>query len=100
MGGGDPVLVTADVADPRPYPAVNTTALETLADRLAALGVTRIEGDVIGDGSRYDDELRVPTWDDTIGSGVGGPYDALLVNDGLIDGDDPVVVVSTIETAR
>jgi D-alanyl-D-alanine carboxypeptidase/D-alanyl-D-alanine-endopeptidase (penicillin-binding protein 4) len=84
VGGGDPVLRTADVPDPQRYPSFNTTALEPLADQLVALGVTTIDGDVVGDGSRYDDEFRVPSWGDDITSAEAGPYDALLVNDGLI----------------
>ncbi len=66
------------------YPAFNTTALETLADQLVALGITTIDGDVVGDGSRYDDEFRVDAWGDDITSLDAGPYDALLVNDGII----------------
>jgi D-alanyl-D-alanine carboxypeptidase/D-alanyl-D-alanine-endopeptidase (penicillin-binding protein 4) len=84
VGGGDPVLRTADVPDPLPHPAVNTTALEPLADQLVELGITVINGDVVGDGSRYDDEFRVDSWGPTIGNTDAGPYDALLVNDGLI----------------
>jgi len=84
VGGGDPVLRTADVPDPQRYPAFNTTALEELSDQVVALGVTTIDGDLVGDGSRYDDEFRVPSWGDDITSAEAGPYDALLVNDGLI----------------
>jgi D-alanyl-D-alanine carboxypeptidase/D-alanyl-D-alanine-endopeptidase (penicillin-binding protein 4) len=84
VGGGDPVLRTDAVPDPLRYPAFNTTSLDGLADQLVTLGITRILGDVIGDGSRYDDEFRVPSWGDEITSVDAGPYDALLVNDGLI----------------
>jgi D-alanyl-D-alanine carboxypeptidase/D-alanyl-D-alanine-endopeptidase (penicillin-binding protein 4) len=84
VGGGDPVLRTAGVPDPQTHPAFNTTALESLADQVVAMGITTIEGDVVGDGSRYDDEFRVPTWGEGITSAEAGPYDALLVNDGLI----------------
>jgi D-alanyl-D-alanine carboxypeptidase/D-alanyl-D-alanine-endopeptidase (penicillin-binding protein 4) len=84
VGGGDPVLRTADVPDPLTYPSFNTTALEPLADQLVALGITMIDGDIVGDGSRYDDEFRVAAWGDDIDSSEAGPYDALLVNDGLV----------------
>ena len=84
VGGGDPVLRTADVPDPLRYPSFNTTALEPLADQIVALGITTIDGDIVGDGSRYDDEFRVAAWGDDIDSSEAGPYDALLVNDGLI----------------
>jgi D-alanyl-D-alanine carboxypeptidase/D-alanyl-D-alanine-endopeptidase (penicillin-binding protein 4) len=88
VGGGDPVLRTADVPDPLRYPAFNTTSLEALADRLLTLGITTIDGDIVGDGSRYDDEFRAPSWGDEITNLDGGPYDALLVNDGLIASGD------------
>ncbi len=87
VGGGDPVLRTADVPDPLRYPAFNTTALEPLADQLVALGVTTIQGDVVGDGSRYDDEFRAPDWGDEISVPDASPYDALMVNDGLVNGN-------------
>ena len=85
IGGGDPVLRTADVPDPLRYPAFNTTSLEALADQLVTLGITTIDGDIVGDGSRYDDEFRAPSWGDEITNVDGGPYDALLVNDGLVE---------------
>ena len=84
VGGGDPVLWTDGVTDPLRYPAFNTTSLDDLADRLVQLGITTIGGDVVGDGSRYDDEFRAPSWGDDITNVDAGPYDALLVNDGLI----------------
>lgn len=87
VGGGDPVLRTADVVDPQMYPAFNTTSLEALADQLVTLGIAEIQGNVVGDGSRYDDEFRAPSWGDEITSFDAGPYDALLVNDGLIEGE-------------
>lgn len=85
IGGGDPVLTTQGATDPLRYPAFNTTSLDALADQLVGLGITSIQGDVVGDGSRYDDEFRVPSWGDEITNLDGGPYDALLVDDGLIE---------------
>jgi D-alanyl-D-alanine carboxypeptidase/D-alanyl-D-alanine-endopeptidase (penicillin-binding protein 4) len=38
----------------------NTTSFDTLADGLVAAGVTRIDGRVLGDGTRYDDEFFAP----------------------------------------
>ena len=87
-GGGDPVLVSADFVDPARYPAFNTTQLDELADQLVTVGITRIEGDIVGDASRYDDEFRVPSWGDGITNADAGPYDALLVNDGRLDNGD------------
>ena len=84
VGGGDPLLRTADVPDPLRYPSFNTTALEPLADQLVAFGVTSIQGDLVGDGARYDDEFKAPGWGTDITSVDAGPIDALIVNDGLI----------------
>lgn len=91
VGGGDPVLVTADNVDPLPYPAFNTTSLDSVADALLAAGVTEIVGDVVGDGSRYDDEFIVPSWgpEHVLGD-EAGPYDALMVNDGRTFADSTI----------
>lgn len=85
VGGGDPVLVSDGVIDPLRHPAFNTTRFDDLVDAVVAAGVTRIDGDVVGDGSRYDDEFRVPSWGAEITNLDGGPYDALLVDDGIIE---------------
>lgn len=85
VGGGDPLLVTAGFVDPKKYPGFNTTTLDGLVDQLVTVGVTSIEGDVVGDATRYDDEFEAATWGDDITNDDAGPYDALLVNDGLID---------------
>ncbi|HUF97987.1 MAG TPA: D-alanyl-D-alanine carboxypeptidase/D-alanyl-D-alanine-endopeptidase [Ilumatobacter sp.] len=84
VGGGDPLLVSGLVPDPQRYPAFNTTSVVALADQLVAQGVVRIDGELVGDGSRYDDEFRVPSWGDDITSAEAGPYDALLIDDGQI----------------
>jgi D-alanyl-D-alanine carboxypeptidase/D-alanyl-D-alanine-endopeptidase (penicillin-binding protein 4) len=88
VGGGDPLLATA------PYAAWARsagreaqepwTAYETLADRIVAAGVTRIEGAVVGQEGRYDTERRVPTWPSSYRPSLeGGPLSSLLVNDGF-----------------
>jgi D-alanyl-D-alanine carboxypeptidase/D-alanyl-D-alanine-endopeptidase (penicillin-binding protein 4) len=92
VGGGDPVLVTDDFVDPKPHPAVNTTSLDGLVDQLVAAGITRIDGDIVGDATRYDDEFRVEAWGDTITFADAGPYDALLVNDGMIGNGNFAIV--------
>lgn len=86
VGGGDPSLWTADVPDPRRYPAGVVTAVEPLVAQLLAAGITLVDGDVVGDGGRYDDEFSVPTWGDGIVGSEVGRYDALVVNNGLLDG--------------
>lgn len=86
VGGGDPLLQSADVVDDLPFPAFGTTSFDALADALVDAGVARVEGDIVGDGSRYDDEFIVPSWGDEITRRDGGPISALLVNDGRIFG--------------
>ena len=90
VGGGDPVL-SGDwypQSDLDRFPAFNTTSLDDLARNLAAAGVTQINGNVLGDGSRYDDELYAPGWGADVNGIEAGPYDALLVNDARVLGDD------------
>jgi D-alanyl-D-alanine carboxypeptidase/D-alanyl-D-alanine-endopeptidase (penicillin-binding protein 4) len=90
VGGGDPVL-SSDW-----YPAsgldrfgvFNATSLDALARSVAAAGITEIRGTVRGDGSRYDDEFYVASWGGGVAGLEAGPYDALLVNDARVLGDD------------
>lgn len=83
VGGGDPLIVTD------PYRATNKfgmdvphTSLEAIADKVAAAGVKRINGKVVGDESRYDTVRTVPSWPTRyLGDGQIGPLSALSVND-------------------
>ncbi|MCU1396983.1 MAG: dac [Acidimicrobiales bacterium] len=82
LGGGDPLLSTAD------YPPsiltdapTNVTPLENLVTALVTAGVTRVQGRVVGDDSRYDTQRFVPSWSDAIKNGEAGPLGALMVND-------------------
>lgn len=88
IGGGDPVLQTADYqrAD---YPRVNPTLLNGIVDQLVAAGVTSITGNVIAIDGRYDDERFPPGWSDGIRAEEAGPLGALLVDDGFLDGGKP-----------
>jgi D-alanyl-D-alanine carboxypeptidase/D-alanyl-D-alanine-endopeptidase (penicillin-binding protein 4) len=89
VGGGDPVLVSESYPNENDrYPVIHATSLDRLADQVAAAGVTRIDGDVVGDGSRYDDEWYVPSWAPDVRVLEGGPYDALMVNDARVTGDE------------
>ncbi len=98
VGGGDPLL-TSDwypTSNLERYPVLSPTRLEQLADDLVGAGVTTVNGGVIGDGSRYDDEWYAPGWGDGVAGLDAGPYDALLVNDARVLGDaqrsaDPVL---------
>jgi D-alanyl-D-alanine carboxypeptidase/D-alanyl-D-alanine-endopeptidase (penicillin-binding protein 4) len=83
VGGGDPLLRTPDwdgklIGYPLPAEATN---LDALAEQIAAAGITRIDGSVLGDGSRYDDELYHAHWSDDVRVAEAGPLSALLVND-------------------
>ncbi len=90
VGGGDPVL-SGDwyaTSNLERFPVINATSLDTLAENLAAAGVTRIDGAVLGDGSRYDDEFYAPGWGNGVAGLEAGPYDALMANDSRVQGDD------------
>jgi D-alanyl-D-alanine carboxypeptidase/D-alanyl-D-alanine-endopeptidase (penicillin-binding protein 4) len=85
VGGGDPNLSNRVI----PYQKGEGTgdplqAIEDLADRVVACGITRIAGDVVGDDSAYVWQpyppgwaLDDPTWD------YGAPVSALTVNDNM-----------------
>ncbi len=83
VGGGDPLLSTAAYPPTQEYPPTSTTSLEALVANLAATGVTRIQGNVIADESRYDIERYVPTWADDVRDVEAGPLSALMVNDAI-----------------
>ena len=95
VGGGDPLLTSADfVPDGGGLAVTSPTSFDALADGLVAAGVTRIRGTVIGDATRYDDEFVVDEWAEGVAYVEAGPYDALLANDAQVVGrsgreDDP-----------
>lgn len=86
-GGGDPLLVTKDYLPLEKYPKTTPTLLDTLADQVAALGITRITGAVVGDESYLDDKRYMDGWGAGIRATEGGPLGALLVNDGVVVAD-------------
>ena len=85
VGGGDPVLATADYQaryeEPRTY-----SDLGALADALAKAGVKRITGTIVGDDRRYDALRYVPSWPERFSTvqHQTGPLSALAVNDGFV----------------
>lgn len=87
VGGGDPVLSEAWYTEPsatRKRPPIHATSAEALADALVAAGVTTINGSIVGDGTRYDDELHPPGWGDDIRATVDGvPVGALVIDDSI-----------------
>jgi D-alanyl-D-alanine carboxypeptidase/D-alanyl-D-alanine-endopeptidase (penicillin-binding protein 4) len=86
IGSGDPLLTTRLYPLSEKYPTITPTDVEQLVDALVALGVTAIEGSVVGDESLYDTERYVPSWGDGIRSVEAGPLGALMINDGAISG--------------
>lgn len=84
VGGGDPLLETKAYADhffdqPQLY-----SRLEVLADSVAASGVKRIDGRVLGDESRFDQLRVVPSWSPRfVQQHQLGPLSALTVNDNV-----------------
>jgi D-alanyl-D-alanine carboxypeptidase/D-alanyl-D-alanine-endopeptidase (penicillin-binding protein 4) len=100
IGGGDPVLVTDKYPPTEPYPTFNFTRLENLFDALAAQGISRIGGSIIGDESRYDTERFAPSLGLGIRGTEVGPLGALMVNDGVVSGnpikpDNPALGAAT-----
>lgn len=91
VGGGDPLLTSDDYPiEADSYPAFATTSLDVLVDQLKDAGVRRVNGAVIGDGTRYDDEFTIAAWGDDVEPTEAGPYDALLVNDARVLGRSSV----------
>ena len=62
VGGGDPLLSSDwyPTSNLERYPVTSPTSLDSLADLVAAAGVTGVNGAIVGDGSRYDDEYFAP----------------------------------------
>jgi serine-type D-Ala-D-Ala carboxypeptidase/endopeptidase (penicillin-binding protein 4) len=88
VGGGDPLLTSSTYPVENDLnPVTSPTSLDALADAVVDAGVRRVEGSVVGDGSRYDDEWYVPSWSEDIRGIEAGPFDALLVNDARVTGD-------------
>lgn len=91
IGGGDPLLAASwypDNADVVRYPQLPATSLDALAEAVRSAGVTQVAGNVIGDRSRYDDELYPPTWPINFRATEGGPIGALVANDALVLGEN------------
>ena len=84
VGGGDPLLATADYVSTLRNAPQPRTPIEELVNRLAASGVREVRGGVIGDESRYDTVRYIPTWRQSyLAAGEVGPASALVVNDGF-----------------
>jgi D-alanyl-D-alanine carboxypeptidase/D-alanyl-D-alanine-endopeptidase (penicillin-binding protein 4) len=85
VGGGDPNL-SARAIPYRPGPVTGDplAALEELADQVAAQGVNRIDGDVVGDDTWYVWQPYAVGWSvDDPRSDDGAPISALTLNDNV-----------------
>ena len=102
VGGGDPLLSGEwyESSNLDRFGAFNTTPIDELARQLSAAGVTRIDGTLRGDGSRYDDEMYAPGWGEGVAGIEAGPYDALLVNDARVRGEDQRAADPNLAGAR
>lgn len=83
VGGGDPTLSGRVLPfDPKAKPGDPLAALGQLADAIVAQGVRRIDGDIVGDDTRYAWEPYPPGWsgDDQLWE-YGAPVSALTLND-------------------
>lgn len=86
VGAGDSGLVTSLYRAFRKIPADQPiTLVDGLVDDLKAKGISRIDGRVLGDDSRYDELRTVPSWPDRyVRQSQAGPLGALTVDDGFL----------------
>lgn len=85
VGGGPADLGTGDwpQMSPGTRPRV-VHDIDELVDAIAAAGVTRVEGGVVGDGTRYDDDRYNDALPQRlIDQDQVGPIGGLMVNDGF-----------------
>jgi D-alanyl-D-alanine carboxypeptidase/D-alanyl-D-alanine-endopeptidase (penicillin-binding protein 4) len=100
VGGGDPVLVTADYPAREFFPTFNQTKVEDLVDAIVARGITNVTGSIVGDESRYDTERYSPNLGLGIRGTEVGPLGALMISDGTlatspIKPDQPALAAAT-----
>ncbi len=78
-GGGDPAI------SERFFDDDPTAPFRAWSDSLKALGITRIDGDIIGDDDLYDDVHLGPGWSwDYLDSYYAAEIGALLYNEGAV----------------
>ena len=88
VGGGDPLLNTERYRSRGKEADQIHTDLTALADAVVAAGINRIEGTIVGDETRYDDQRVVPSWPSRfVSQNQAGPLSALTVDDGLFNDD-------------
>jgi len=79
VGGGDP-SISGRFSDDDPV-----GVFRAWADTLKALGISRIDGNIVGDDDLFDDTHIGPGWAwDNLGSAYSAEVGALLLNEGAI----------------
>lgn len=85
VGGGDPSLSGRDYpyrSHSSSYGIYSFKPIDELADQLAALGLRRIDGNIVGDDTRYVWEPEPGPWSsDSATQDYGAPVSALILND-------------------
>jgi len=94
VGAGDPLLALGEYASRYRRPQAFSD-LRRLADAVVAAGITRVDGAIVGDETRYDATRYHPAWPPRfVTQDQTGPLSALSVNDGFVEwpprGDQPV----------
>jgi D-alanyl-D-alanine carboxypeptidase/D-alanyl-D-alanine-endopeptidase (penicillin-binding protein 4) len=78
-GRGDPTLSGR-------YAPSRFSAFDELADSLSARGITRVEGDLVGDASHFDSVVVHPSWETyDVNWWYAAPVTALGFNDNAVD---------------
>jgi D-alanyl-D-alanine carboxypeptidase/D-alanyl-D-alanine-endopeptidase (penicillin-binding protein 4) len=101
VGGGDANLGTPDWPPASPGTRDRVVHdIDGLAGAIAAAGVTQVQGSVVGDGSRYDDQRYEPSLAPRlIEQDQVGPIGGLMVNDGFSGFSSERSFASTVPAA-
>jgi serine-type D-Ala-D-Ala carboxypeptidase/endopeptidase (penicillin-binding protein 4) len=82
VGGGDPLLETNEYTLSQQHDPEFATPFDKLVDNIVASGIKKIDGAIVGDDRRYDDERVRPTWKKNyLTEGEVGPIGALMIDD-------------------
>lgn len=93
VGGGDasfgstdiPYMPPADRTQNPQQPAPTIADIEELANKIAATGLRKIDGDIVGDDSLYKWSPYPPDWSlDDLVWGYGAPVSALTIHDNAV----------------
>ncbi len=82
VGGGDPLLYTADYVATFTQPPAAHTMAEELAQQLHDRGLRLVNGSIVGVETRYDSRRQAS---DAAANFFVGPLSALLINDGYLN---------------